>query len=77
MTTNADAIPPIHEPLAELERELITAYVAGAGQDLDTLVNRTDEPARRLLAEASRYASARLSEVESRLHYLRSLRGDA
>ncbi len=77
MTTNTDGIPPIHEPLAELERELITAYVAGAGQDLETLMNRTDEQARRLLAEASRYASARLTEVESRLHYLRSLRGEA
>lgn len=76
MTTNTDAIPPMEEPLAQLERELITAYVAGAGHDLDTLLNRTDDQARHVLAEASRYASARLTEVESRLHYLRSLRGE-
>jgi hypothetical protein len=77
MTTNTDATPPMEQPLAELERELITAYVAGAGQDLATLLNRTDDEARQVLAEASRYASARLSMVESRLHYLRGLRGEA
>ena len=77
MRTDTDGTPPMEEPLAELERELIAAYVAGAGQDLHTLLHRTDEHASHVLAEASRYASARLSEVESRLHYLRSLRGEA
>lgn len=77
MRTDADGTPPMKEPLAELERELIAAYVAGAGHDLPTLLHRTDEQAGRVLAAASCYASARLSEVESRLHYLRSLRGEA
>ena len=77
MRTDTDGTPPMKEPLAELERELIAAYVAGAGHDLQALLHRTDEQAGRVLAEASRYASARLSEVESRLHYLRSLRGEA
>lgn len=77
MRAEADPIPPMEEPLAELERELIAAYVAGAGHDLYTLLHRADEQAGHVLAEASRYASARLSEVESRLHYLRSLRGEA
>lgn len=66
----------MQEPLAELERELISAYVAGAGQNLETLVNRHDDEARRLLTDASLYASARLTEVETRSHYLRSLRGE-
>jgi hypothetical protein len=66
----------MEEPLAALERDLMTAYVAGAGQDLHALLNRHDEAAQRLLAEASVYASSRLTEVESRLHYLRSLRGE-
>ena len=68
--------PPIQEPLAELERELITAYVAGAGQDLQQLLGRDDDQARSLLAAASLYATARLTEVETRSHYLRSLRGE-
>jgi hypothetical protein len=66
----------IHEPLAELERELISAYVAGAGHDLHDLLRRTDADARRLLAEASRYASAKLCEVEARSQYVHRLHGE-
>jgi hypothetical protein len=55
---------------------LISAYVAGAGHDLDALLARTDEDAKRLLAEASRYASAKMSEVEARSHYLHELHGE-
>jgi hypothetical protein len=66
---------PLHEPLAELERELVAAYVAGTGRDIDQLRARDDAEAREILTQASTYASSRLSEVEARLHYLRSLRG--
>ena len=69
--------PPIEEPLAELERDLIAAYIAGAGQDVHDLRTRSDDAARHLLAEASRYASAKLSEIEARFHYLHRLHGDA
>jgi hypothetical protein len=74
--TPTDTVP-IEEPLAELERHLIRAYIAGAGQDLHSLQTRTDEAARSLLAEASRYASAKLSEIEARFHYLHTLHGDS
>ncbi len=67
----------IEEPLAELERHLIAAYVAGAGQDLHDLRARTDDGARHLLAEASRYASTKLTEIEARFRYLHTLHGDA
>jgi hypothetical protein len=76
MNANETSASPMKEPLAELERELISAYVAGAGQDLEVLVRRNDEQARRLLTDASLYATGRLTEVESRSHYLRSLRGE-
>jgi len=76
MAANQELGNPMEEPLAQLERELMTAYIAGAGENIETLVTRTDENARRLLGEASQYASARLAEVETRLHYLRSLRGE-
>jgi hypothetical protein len=68
---------PIEEPLAELERHLIAAYVAGAGHDLHDLRTRTDDAARHLLAEASRWASTKLSEIEARFHYLHTLHGEA
>jgi hypothetical protein len=75
MTTNRADLRPMEEPLAELERELISAYITGAGQDLQALLARDDKEAHQLLTDASLYASSRLTEVESRLHYLRGLRG--
>ena len=74
--TNPDDTPPLHEPLADVERHLIEAYLAGAGSSLDELLGRTDQNAGRLLAEASRYASAKLSEIEARSHYLHELHGE-
>lgn len=74
--TDQEDKQPLHDPLAELERHLISAYVAGAGHNLEELLARTDEQARRLLAEASRHASAKLSEVEARSHYLHRLHGE-
>ena len=50
--------------------------LAGAGHDLESLLARHDEQARQLLSDASRHAAAKLTEVESRSHYLRSLRGE-
>jgi hypothetical protein len=67
---------PLEEPLAGLERQLISAYVAGSGEDFHALQQRTDDIARQLLAEASRYASVKLSEIEARFHYLHTLHGD-
>jgi hypothetical protein len=75
MTTSIDR-PPLEDPLAALERELITTYVTATGQDLEHLLLQNDDQARSLLAAASMYATARLAEVETRLHYLRSLRGE-
>ena len=76
MKQNDPDIEPMHEPLAALERELVAAYVAGTGNDLDTLRTRDDAAAHQVLSEASLYASSRLSEVEARLHYVRALRGE-
>ena len=67
--------PPIEEPLAELERQLINAYVAGAGHTFHELMMRDDDAARQLLVQASLYASERLSEIESRSHFLKKLHG--
>ena len=75
MTPEAQTERALQDPLAELERRLIHAYLAGNGQDSHALAERTDEDARRMLAEASCYASSRLTEIEARLHYLRSLHG--
>ena len=75
MTPDARPEGALEDPLAELERHLIHAYLTGAGQDYHALAARTDADAQRMLAEASRYASSKLSEIEARLHYLRTLHG--
>ena len=75
MSTENDTRPPLEQPLAELERHLIHAYLAGTGHDFHTLVARDDEEARRLLAAASQYASSKLTEAEARFHYLEGLHG--
>ena len=66
---------PIEEPLAELERQLTTAYLFDAGYDYHALLARGDEEARRLLTHAALYASERLSEIESRSRYIHQLHG--
>ena len=76
MTKNDPDIEPMHEPLAALERQLVAAYVAGTGNELDALRVRDDAEAHKVLSEASLYASSRLSEVEARLHYIRAMRGE-
>ncbi|OFW13420.1 MAG: hypothetical protein A3F70_11050 [Acidobacteria bacterium RIFCSPLOWO2_12_FULL_67_14] len=75
MTTDEPETPKIREPLAELERKLLEAYLAGAGHSLDALLTRTDAEARALLTAASRYASDKLAEVEARSRYLHALHG--
>jgi hypothetical protein len=74
-TTEADRAP-LEEPLAELERRLISEYIEAAGEELHALLGRHDEAAKKLLAEASLHASATLTEIESRSHYVRKLHGD-
>lgn len=67
--------PPLHDPMAEIERHLMASYLAAIGQELTALLRRTDEEARTLLAAASCHASGRLTEVEARWHYLDVLHG--
>lgn len=74
--THEEDTQVLHDPIAEIERHLIRAYLAGAGHDIDEVVTRTDGEARRLLAEASRQASAQSSEVEARARYLHHLHGE-
>ena len=72
MATDPD-VPPLEEPLAELERQLIDEYLRGLGLDPEVVRKRTDERARQILAAAAQYAALKLTEVESRAHYVRDL----
>lgn len=76
MTPDRADMPRLEEPLAELERQLMSAYLAGAGHDLHALLQRDDDEARTLLAKASQHVAGKLTEVESRLRYVRHLAGE-
>jgi hypothetical protein len=65
--------PPLEEPLAELERRLIDDYLRAAGHDPIALRASHDEASRKLLIQASIHAAMKLTEVESRAHYVRDL----
>lgn len=75
MPMDRSGVPPLEEPLAELERRIIDEYIRGHGHDPDTLRASGDASARAILVGASTYAAARLSEVEARSHYVRDLHG--
>jgi hypothetical protein len=61
------------EASSELERELIEAYVAGARREAGALVGHNDAEVRRILDDASAYASSRLRDIEDRREYFRTL----
>lgn len=77
MGTIDDARPALEEPHSELERQLIATYLAQTGHEYQALVGRTDDAARKLLADAALYASERLSEIEARSHYVHELHGES
>lgn len=64
---------PLQDPLAQLERSLIEEYLRHRHHDFSTLASLTPDEASALLKEASLYASGRLTEVESRAHYVGEL----
>lgn len=73
MKADRTDVPPLEEPLAELERRLIDEYIRGAGYDPVALRQSPDDAAKRVLTDASTFAATRLSEIEARSHYVREL----
>jgi hypothetical protein len=65
--------PSVGDPFARLETGLINDYLRSLGHDPEALRARSDTEARHLLTQASTYAATRLSEVESRAHYVHDI----
>jgi hypothetical protein len=70
---NDPDVPPLEEPLAELERRLIDEYLRDQGLEPDVVRKRTDAIAKKILTDAAQHAALKLTEVESRAHYVRDL----
>lgn len=68
-----DTFAVVGDPLAQLERALIAEYLERRGFSLSALRELPDEKATALLKAASTYASGRLTEVESRAHFVDDL----
>ncbi len=66
--------PVLEETHARLEIALMEEYL---GRPLSTLAELPEEEAARLRAEASRYASARLAEIEARAGFVEHVAGAA
>lgn len=64
---------PAEAPLAQLEQSLIHEYLRLRGHDPATLGELAAAERDALLRSASLYASCKLSEVETRSHYLHEL----
>lgn len=73
MTTRILDSPATMAPDALLEQAFITEYLQGRGYRLEDVAELPHAQARLLLAEASRYASARLAEVEARAHFVEDI----
>jgi hypothetical protein len=73
MTTHETLTHPAEAPLARLEQSLIDEYLRLHGYDPAKLADLVSAERDALLRSASLYASCRLSEVETRSHYLHEL----
>jgi hypothetical protein len=72
-----DVPPSIGDPLGELERAYIAEFLLRHGHTLTTVHDLPTAAAHDLLKAASIYASGRLTEVESRSHYVDDMHGGA
>src|SRR5690348_372728 len=60
----------VGDPLSELERAFIAEFLQARGHTLETAYALPEAEAHALLQQASVYASCRLTEVESRAHFI-------
>lgn len=70
---NRDPIFELKGPQAALEKKYILEYLSNKGYRPRDLLKLSREEARRLMTEASSYASLKLAEVESRAQFIRKI----
>jgi len=73
MSADRSDVSPLEAPLAELERALIEEFVRARGYDTRALATLPDLERAILLKEASIYASAKMTEVESRARFVHDI----
>jgi hypothetical protein len=76
MSSTAPApTPVVEDPHARMEWTYIVEYLANLGVTPQDLPDLPPEKVKQLMTEASTYASSRLTEVESRAHFVDKIHG--
>jgi hypothetical protein len=75
MTRNDTASSTLQPPLGSLERTLIAEFLRSLSYDLETIDSLPEQERHAVLTKASIYASSRLTEIESRSHFVHELHG--
>jgi hypothetical protein len=74
MSTKKNNNPKILDDIQPfLEKVLIETYLQGKGYTIEKLKAIQEKQAKRLMQEASTYASCKLAEVEVRAHLMQAL----
>lgn len=63
----------MEDPHILIEKALVEEYLREQGYSLAQLKDLPDEQANHLMIEASKYASLKLEEIESRAHFIETL----
>jgi hypothetical protein len=67
----------LEDKQAELARSFIEERLKGQGYSLKTICQLPEEEARRIMIDASVYASVKLAEVEDKAHFVHSIHGSS
>jgi hypothetical protein len=76
MTRRGTDIPAMEDPGGSLGQALVEEYFRARGIDPAALHALPEVEARRLLTEASVYASTKLAEIEARAHFVQEIHSD-
>jgi hypothetical protein len=67
--------PALEDPEGHLENALIDEFLRSRDLDSQALRTLSHDDMKRVMTEASAYASARLAEIESRAHFVHEIHG--
>jgi len=73
MNTKGSDKPLMEDRNALLENAFIEEYLRSQGYSLETLDELSKKLRRKLMAEASKYASLKLEEIEARAHFVEEI----
>ncbi len=74
-TRGEDSQAPMEDPEARLEQMYIEEYLHGKGHTWESARKLPEEETKRLMTEASTFASTKLAEVNARAHAVEDIHG--